>query len=92
MKLTWTFYPKGETESVTLTIVYVPDLDAEKLPSGGFLATNTNTAFVDWPTYKRFDTSDIESRRDAFKRLVPIANSETDTLGGILMTKWMWSD
>jgi hypothetical protein len=75
MKLTWTFYPKGETESVTLTVIYIPELDGEKLPSGGFLHQSSNTAFVDWVTYKRFDSSDVAGRRDAFKRLVPIATS-----------------
>jgi hypothetical protein len=70
MTLTWTFYPKHEAHSVTLTIVYVPELDAKKLPSGGFLALDTNTAYVDWTTYKRFDTADVEGRKDAFKRLI----------------------
>ena len=72
MKLTWTFYPKGETASVTLTVVYMPELDAEPVASGGFLHANTNTAYVDWSTYKRFDTADVEGRKDAFQRLTPI--------------------
>ncbi|GAB4045494.1 hypothetical protein [Spirosoma litoris] len=77
MKLTWTFYPKGETESVTLTVVYIPELDAEKLSSGGFLHENSNTAYVDWQTYKRFDMSDVEGRKDAFRRLTPINKDRT---------------
>lgn len=70
MKLTWTFYPRGESESVTLTVVYMPELDAETRASGGFLHKNTNTAYVDWPTYKRFDTLDLDGRKDAFQRQI----------------------
>ncbi len=77
MKLTWTFYPKYDTQSVTLTVVYVPELDAENLPTGGFLVVRTNTAYVDWVTYKRFDTADVEGRKDAFKRLVSVDESES---------------
>lgn len=72
MKLTWTFYPKGETASVTLTVVYMPELDAEHVNSGGYLQEHTNTAYVDWATYKRFDTADVEGRKDAFQRLQPL--------------------
>jgi hypothetical protein len=72
MTLTWTFYPKHERESVTLTVVYTPELDAKKLSGGGFLVVNTNTAYVDWATYKRFDSGDVENRKDAFKQLVTI--------------------
>lgn len=75
MKLTWTFYPKAETESVTLTVVYVPELDTQELVGGGYLHAQSNTAFVDWSTYKRFDSSDIDGRRDAFKRLLTITQS-----------------
>ncbi|MBD2751923.1 DNA/RNA non-specific endonuclease [Spirosoma sp. BT704] len=28
-----------------------------------------STAFVDWTTYKRFDTADVEARKDAYQRL-----------------------
>lgn len=72
MKLTWTFYPKGESESVSLTVVYVPALDAENLSSGGFLHMLSNTAYVDWTTYKRFDSADVSGRRDAFQRLTDL--------------------
>lgn len=72
MKLTWTFYPKHDAQSVTLTVIYVPELDAEKLTTGGFLAVDINTAYVDWVTYKRFDTADVEGRRDAFQRLISV--------------------
>lgn len=73
MKLTWTFFPKGEANSVTLTVVYVPELDSEHLPTGGFLKRETNVAYVDWVTYKRFDSADLEGRRDAFQRLVTLS-------------------
>ncbi|MVM33484.1 hypothetical protein GO755_25835 [Spirosoma sp. HMF4905] len=84
MKLTWTFYPKGETESVTLTVVYTPELDAEKIASGGFLHKHTNTAYVDWATYKRFDTADVEGRKDAFQRLTPISKGIENGLPWLL--------
>ncbi|WP_420151809.1 hypothetical protein [Spirosoma sp.] len=67
MKLTWTFYPKGESQSITLTVVYYPDLDSLTLSSGGYLYNNT--AYVDWQTYKLFDSADVKTRRDAFQRL-----------------------
>ena len=51
MKFTWTFYPKGESQSVILTVIYVAELDAHKLSFGDFLVVNSNTAFVDWITY-----------------------------------------
>ncbi|GAB3947487.1 hypothetical protein GCM10028805_19820 [Spirosoma harenae] len=72
MKLSWTFYPKGEPASITLTVIYIPDLDTENLPGGGFLHPETNTAFVDWATYKRFDSTDVAGRKDAFQQLTPI--------------------
>ena len=84
MKLTWTFYPKGESESITLTVVYVPELDQVNLTNGGYLAINSNTAYVDWNTYKRFDTSDIEGRRDAFRRLVPVEKFDETIIKGSL--------
>ncbi|XBA03189.1 hypothetical protein A6C57_08535 [Fibrella sp. ES10-3-2-2] len=71
MKLTWTFYPQPGV-SVSLAVIYVPELDDEKLVSGGFLDTNTNTAYVDWNTYRRFDEADVKNRRDAFQQLTPL--------------------
>lgn len=82
MKLTWTFYPKGENQSVTLTVVYVPELDAQNLSFGGFLAININTAFVDWTTYKRFNTADVDARKDAYQRLTPIKKGSEVVLNG----------
>ena len=49
MKLTWTFYPKGQP-SITLTVVYVPGLDA--VPVAGYLAVDTNTAYVNWANFQ----------------------------------------
>ncbi|MBD2751591.1 hypothetical protein [Spirosoma validum] len=83
MKLTWTFYPKGEKHSVSLTVVYVPELDKLSIPSGGYLVITTNTAYVNWSTYKRFDTSDIEGRKDAFQQLTAVEEF-TETIKGIL--------
>ncbi len=75
MKLTWTFYPKhNDGQSISLTVIYVPALDAEKLPGGGFL-TADNIAYVDWPTYKLFDTVDLQARQHAFRQLVAIQES-----------------
>ncbi|GAB4024078.1 hypothetical protein [Spirosoma koreense] len=68
MTLTWTFYPKGQP-AVTLTVVYLPALDQQNRASGGFLIVPRNTAYVDWRTYQRFDTSDVQGRKDAFGQL-----------------------
>ncbi|GAB4033342.1 hypothetical protein [Spirosoma gilvum] len=78
MKLTWTFYPKGALQSVTLTVIYVPELDGQQQSTGGFLEQETNTAFVDWVTYKRFDGPDVAGRRDAFQRLTRISGHWKD--------------
>ena len=76
MKLTWTFYPKNnDGQSITLTVVYVPALDAEQLPGGGFL-TPDNVAYVDWATYKLFDHRELSARQQAFGRLVRIDRLE----------------
>ena len=72
MNLSWTFFPEPGL-SVTLTVVYVPDLDAEALPFGGYLDREQNLAYVNWDTYKRFDSSDVKSRRDAFQQLVTLS-------------------
>ena len=79
MKLSWTFYPKGE-KAVTLDVVYVPELDKHRLEGGGYLHVDTNTAFVNWDTYRRFDEAAIESRTDAFARLVRLNKYRTDWL------------
>lgn len=76
MKLSWTYYPKGETQSVTLTVIYVPELDKHNLSQGGFLNDNTNAAYVDWATYRIFDKEDIKARQEAFARLVVLAQRE----------------
>ncbi len=68
MKLTWTFYPRLQP-SITLTVIYVPKLDAAQ---AHFLYEPTNTAFVDWQTFKIFNGADAHAKRDAFQRLVRI--------------------
>ncbi|MEZ0487089.1 hypothetical protein [Fibrella aquatica] len=76
MKLTWTFYPKPGL-SVSLTVCYVPELDRERLASGGYLDADTNTAYVDWTTYRRFDDVDVSGRRDAFQQLAPLPDNHS---------------
>lgn len=76
MKITWTFYPKNnEGRSVSLTVIYVPELDVEALPAGGFLTPN-NVAYVDWTTYRLFDNRDLQARQHAFGKLLRISESE----------------
>lgn len=66
MKLTLTFYPKYQP-SITLTVVYVPELDnAEKRP---YLHVSSNTAYVDWENFKIFNNTDIKAKKEAFQRL-----------------------
>jgi hypothetical protein len=72
-KLSWTFYPKHE-QPVTLEVIYVPALDQHQLPHGGYLNVAINRAYVDWSTYKRFDDASLEGRKDAFQKLVRLAN------------------
>ena len=76
MKLTWTYYPKGETQSVSLTVIYVPELDKRTLSSGGYLDDTQNIAYVNWETYRRFDSADLQSRQDAFRRLVVLSEND----------------
>ncbi len=71
MKLTWTFYPKYQ-ESITLTVVYIPELDKYHLPKGGFLYEPTNTAYVNYDTYRCFDKGDTKMKQDAFGQLIRI--------------------
>jgi len=71
MKLTWTFYPKYQ-DSITLTVVYVPELDNHYLPKGGFLYEPTNTAYVNYDSYRCFDKGDTKMKQDAFGQLVRI--------------------
>lgn len=68
MKISWTFYPKGES-AITLTIVYLPELDGKAIQGGGILHVAQNTAFVDWATFKRFDDASVDNRKDAYGRL-----------------------
>ncbi|WP_461116539.1 hypothetical protein [Spirosoma jeollabukense] len=67
MKLTWTFYKAGQ--SVTLTVIYVASLDTQNLLSGGYLDIDANTAYVNWETFKRFNSKLVAERKDAFGML-----------------------
>jgi len=69
MKLTWTFYPKGQP-SITLTVVYVPQLDA--FPQAGYLEVDTNTAYVGWTNFRTFDTGDQRTKKELFGSLIRI--------------------
>ncbi len=75
MKLTWTFYPKGQP-SITLTVVYMPSLDA--VPVAGYLAVDTNTAYVNWANFQVFNSTDQVSKKALFGSLVSVANAEDD--------------
>lgn len=79
MKLTWTFYSKTH-ESITLTVIYVLELDRHQLDHGGFLDSESNRAYVDWVTFKRFDDPSVEVRKDAFARLKRISKQEAARL------------
>ncbi|MEI7583679.1 hypothetical protein [Runella sp.] len=68
MKVTWTFYPRNQP-SITLTVIYVPKLDARQFR---LLYEPTNTAFVDWDTFKIFNGNDLKAKQDAFQRLTRI--------------------
>lgn len=69
MKLTWTFYPKGQP-SITLTVVYVPGLDARTL--AGYLEVDTNTAYVSWTNFRVFDTGDQSAKKALFGALTRV--------------------
>jgi hypothetical protein len=72
MKVTWTFYPRHQP-GITLTVIYVPKLDAGAFC---FLYEPTNTAFVDWDTFKIFNGTDLKAKQNAFQRLTRILNPE----------------
>ena len=69
MKLTWTFYPKGQP-SITLTVLYVPELDA--LPDTGYLEVGTNTAYVSWSSFRIFDRGDQSTKKALFSSLTRV--------------------
>jgi hypothetical protein len=69
MKLTWTFYPKGQA-SISLTVVYVPKLDA--LSVAGYLDVATNTAYVSWTNFRIFDTGEQSLKKSLFSALVRV--------------------
>ena len=69
MKLTWTFYPKGQP-SITLTVLYLPKLDS--VTDGGYLEIGTNTAYVNWAAFRIFDTGDQSSKKALFESLTRV--------------------
>lgn len=69
MKLTWTFYPKGQP-GITLTVLYVPGLDT--LPLAGYLEVDTNTAYVNWANFRIFDTGDQATKKALFGELTRV--------------------
>lgn len=81
MKLTWTFYPKGQP-SITLTVVYVPELDARS--GTGYLDVDTNTAYVGWTNFRVFDTTDQALKRALFGSLTRIDPVEKPLLANLL--------
>ncbi|HLL97168.1 MAG TPA: hypothetical protein VK404_19500 [Spirosoma sp.] len=76
MKLTWTFYPKG-LPSITLTVVYVPRLDAVSL--AGYLEVETNTAYVNWAHFRIFDTGDQATKKALFASLTRVDTFDSFT-------------
>jgi hypothetical protein len=67
MKLTWTFYPRGQP-SISLTVVYIPKLD--DVPVVGYLDVDTNTAFVNWANFQVFNSTDQVSKKALFESLI----------------------
>ena len=77
MKLTWTFYPKNQP-SITLTVIYVPQLDATT--ATGYLDVDTNTAYVNWTSFRIFDTGDQRLKRALFGSLTRVDQFDPQTL------------
>lgn len=69
MKLTWTFYPKGQP-SITLTVLYVPGLDAS--PTAGYLEVDTNTAYVSWASFRVFNAGNQADKKALFGSLTRV--------------------
>ena len=69
MKLTWTFYPKNQP-SITLTVVYVPTLDAHG--GSGYLEVDTNTAYVSWVNFRIFNSGDQALKKALFGSLIRV--------------------
>ncbi len=81
MKLTWTFYPKGQP-SITLTVLYVPGLDAVSI--AGYLAVDTNTAYVNWVNFQVFNSTDQVSKKALFGSLIKVADADRQAVGLII--------
>ncbi|WP_046375601.1 hypothetical protein [Spirosoma radiotolerans] len=77
MKLTWTFYPKGEP-NITLTVVYVPQLDAFTV--AGYLEVDTNTAYVNWTNFRVFNSTDQSAKKALFGSLHRVERFDALTL------------
>lgn len=77
VKLTWTFYPKNQP-SITLSVVYVPQLDA--LSVTGYLDVDTNTAYVNWSNFRIFDTGDQSLKKALFGSLTRVNQFDPQTL------------
>ncbi|QIP15649.1 hypothetical protein G8759_24965 [Spirosoma aureum] len=69
MRLTWTFYPKSQP-SVTLSVVYLPQLDAVKTP--GYLEIESNTAYVSWDSFRIFNNGSQTEKRSLFGSLTRV--------------------
>lgn len=74
MKLTWTFYPKGEP-AITLTVVYVPKLD--EFTVAGYLEVDANTAYVNWATFRIFNSTDQSAKKALFGALIRVDRFDT---------------
>ncbi len=77
MKLTWTFYPKSQP-SITLTVIYVPQLDVT--PATGYLDVDANTAYVNWASFRIFDTGDQVLKKSLFGSLIRVDQFDPQTL------------
>lgn len=78
MKLTWTFYPKGQP-GITLTVVYVPKLDAALV--AGYLDVETNTAYVNWANFQVFNSTDQVLKKALFGSLIKVADVDRQAVG-----------
>lgn len=75
MKLTWTFYPRGQP-SISLTVVYIPKLD--DVPVAGYLDVDTNTAFVSRANFQVFNSTDQITKKALFESLIRMENADRE--------------
>jgi hypothetical protein len=69
MKITWTFYPKGQP-TVVLGVIYVPKLDSRA--DRGYLEIESNTAYVNWDSFRIFDKGSLSEKKNLFGSLIRI--------------------